>query len=143
MQLDLPEQRSDRTETEELLLRAVHWFADAELQRNPENRVQSYVTCFDMFFSTREGGVTAAVQDGVAFFMGHDRDSRVRIHRFVGEAYDSRSRASHEGSALDLPGTIVALEQLVVNSIAEMLRRRDELPDKKAIKDCVFQQRMS
>lgn len=35
----------NRSEIEKLILRAVHWFADAELQRNQENQLQSYVTC--------------------------------------------------------------------------------------------------
>ena len=91
----VPEERS---EIELLILRAVHWFADGDLQRHMENKLQSYVTCLDMFFTERGAEVGAAVQDGVAWMMADDAEHRLYLHQFVADVYDFRSRSSHDGA---------------------------------------------
>jgi hypothetical protein len=132
----------DLTEIETIILRAVHWFADGDLQRNLENRLQSYVTCLDMFFSSRDGEATTAVQDGVAYVMGDMPEDRIELHSFVGKVYDYRSRASHEGESLDFPTEVARLRHLTISFIAQILRRRAEFPTKKQLKDWIKFERL-
>ncbi len=139
----LAKEETDKTEIEKLIMRAVHWFSDAELQRNPSNKLQSYVTCLDMFFSSRDGEATAAVQDGVAYLLGDSVEQRMEIHKFVGEAYEYRSRASHEGAELHLPEMIVKLKSLTANFLAIVAQRRADFQTKKALKQWVYAQRMA
>lgn len=136
----LPEDK--RSEVETLILRALHWFADGDLQRNPENQLQSYVTCLDMFFATKDGEVTRSVQEGVAHLMGLDTDARREIYDFVGEVYDYRSRASHTGEQFELPELTLKCRGLVINFIVQMVKRRAEFPTKKAIKEWALAQRL-
>ena len=128
---------------EMLILRALHWFADGDLQRNPENQLQSYVTCLDMFFASKDGEATRSIQEGVAHVMGLDVDARREIHDFVGEVYDYRSRASHSGEQFELPELILKCRGLVINFILQMVERRSEFPTRKALKDWVLTQRLS
>jgi hypothetical protein len=139
----LSKEDTEQTEIEELIVRATHWFADAELQRNPSNKLQSYVTCLDMFFSSRDGEATTAVQDGIAYLLGGTAEQRIEIHKFVGAAYDYRSRASHEGADFRLPEMIVKLKSLTVNFLATIVERRADLQTKKALKQWVYEQRMT
>jgi hypothetical protein len=132
-----------RTETEMLILRALHWFADGDLQRNPENQLQSYVTCLDMFFASKDGESTRSIQEGIAHIMGTDAKARREIHDFVGEVYDYRSRASHTGEQFELPELTRKCRDLVISFILQMVQRRAEFPTKKAIKDWVLTQRLS
>lgn len=133
----------DRTEVEVLVLRALHWFADGDLQRNSENQLQSYVTCLDMFFASKDGETTRAIQEGVAHLMGLNVNGRREIYDFVGEVYDYRSRASHAGEQFDLPELTRKLRDLVISFILQIVARRAEFPTKKAIKDWVLTQRLS
>jgi hypothetical protein len=138
----LVKSEAELSEIERFILRAVHWFADGELQRNQENQLQSYVTCLDMFFSSRDGEATSAVQDGLAYLMGDNAEQRMNLYKFVGEMYDYRSRASHEGEDIDLPAKLNELRYITINFIAEMLRRRGEFRTKKALKEWVRAERM-
>jgi hypothetical protein len=134
---------SERSDVERLILRAVHWFSNGELQRNDENKIQSYVTCLDMFFSSRDGEVTAAVQDGVAYMLGHERAERLYLASFVGDVYNYRSRASHEGEEFDVPTKIDELRNLTLSFLAEMLAKREIFQTKKQIRDWVYAERFS
>ncbi len=132
-----------RSEVEDLLLRAVHWFSDGELQRNDENKLLSYVTCLEMFFSSGDGAVTSAIQDGVAYLLAQNAKDRVYLHRFVGEIYKHRSDASHSGEQFSLPEKLLELRILTLNVMAAVLGRRAEFPTKQSIKAWVFAQRMA
>jgi hypothetical protein len=132
-----------RSEVESLILRALHWLADGDLQRNPENQLQSYVTCLDMFFASKDGELTRAIQEGVAHLMGTDLDGRRDIYNFIGEVYDYRSRASHTGEQFDLPELTRKCRNLVISFIFQMVQRRAEFPTKKSLKDWVLVQRLS
>jgi len=54
----------ERTEFEKIMLRSMHWVADGERQRSPENRITSYITAIDMFFSSKGDPVTRDVTEG-------------------------------------------------------------------------------
>jgi hypothetical protein len=75
--------------------------------------------------------------------MGEDSASRMALHRFVGEVYEYRSRASHEGTAPEVNAQISQLRELTVNFIAVILRRRHEFPTKKALKGWVHVAKMT
>lgn len=139
----LSKESAEQTEIEQFIIRAIHWFADAELQRNLSSKLQSYVTYLDMFFSSRDGEATAAVQDGIAYLLGGSAEQRIKIHEFVGQAYDYRSRAPHEGADFHLPEMIVELKSLTVNVLTAIVARRADLQTKKALKQWVYEQRMT
>jgi hypothetical protein len=96
-----------------------------------------------MFFSSKDGEATAAVQDGIAYVLGQDAASRTDLHKFIGELYDYRSRTSHEGADFDVPEKLRELKDVTLNFLATIIRRRDESATKKALKEWVFAARMN
>jgi hypothetical protein len=127
----------ERTEIEEFIIRALHWFADAESQGTLENALLSLVTCLDMFFSSRDSQVTSLIQFGVAHLMGQDPADRERLFKFIGDVYERRSRASHEGEGLSTAAMASDTRILVLNFLAMILRRREEFKTKRDLREWV------
>ncbi len=68
---------SANTEFEEILLRSIHWFADAHIQTEKENKLLSLITCLECFFSDRQADKVAnSIAEGVAFTLGTNFDER-------------------------------------------------------------------
>jgi hypothetical protein len=133
-----------RTEIEDMLTQSVHWFANGEIQDEPENKLLSYVTCLDMFFSIPGTGDTArSVSEGVAFLLGKDKQWRLEIYETVKEAYDRRSSASHSGTRLEDLAIIPKIRILALNVIGEMVKRRDAFPNRAGIREWLLDMRLS
>jgi hypothetical protein len=59
--------KTTRTEFEDVILRAVHWLASAQMQPENENALLNLVTCLETFFKAEAGTpITATIAEGVA-----------------------------------------------------------------------------
>jgi len=89
--------RKAPTEYDELLLRAVRWFAKGEREEHPDDRKLSYVTVADLFFSEVGPGATKRICDGFAFALARDVDAVPGVARYMFRIFSSRSATSHAG----------------------------------------------
>lgn len=89
--------RKAPTEYDELLQRAVRWFAKGEREEHPDDRKLSYVTVADLFFSEVGPGATKRICDGFAFALARDLDAVPRLARYMFQIFSSRSATSHAG----------------------------------------------
>lgn len=113
---------SNRNEFEVLLLNALHWIADAERQEQLENRITSYVTGLEMFFSAQGSPIVRDVSEGVAYALGANLGERKRIRDLVTKLYGLRSKVSHEGRRSVVEAETRELKMLTINFLARMSR---------------------
>jgi len=113
---------AERSEFESLLLNAIHWIADAERQEQLENRITSYVTTLEMFFSAQGSPIVRDVSEGVAYALGGSIEDRKRNRDAVTKLYGLRSKVSHEGQRSIVKDEIAQLKVLTINFVARMSR---------------------
>jgi hypothetical protein len=89
--------RSAPSEYDQMLQRAVRWFAKGERELHADDRKLSYVTAVDLFFSEIGPGATKRVCEGFAFALARDDDALPRVARYMFHAFASRSATSHAG----------------------------------------------
>lgn len=138
----LSKSEDSRSDVEALLIQAMHWFANGESQLTSHNKLLSYVTCLDMFFSDPRTDVTRSVAEGVAFLMADDFATRSRIYDFVKRMYELRSAASHRGERPPIDDELPRLRELTVNVIANLLKRRGEFKQKEDIQTWTHRTRL-
>jgi hypothetical protein len=109
-----------RSEFETLLVTSMHWIADAERQSQPENRVTSYVTSLEMFFSASDSPIVRDVSEGVAYVLGTTLGARKEIRARISELYGRRSRVSHQGQRGSDAADLYQLKNTSINFLARM-----------------------
>lgn len=112
----------DRTPFEDLLVAAIHWIADAEKQDRLENRITSYMTAMELFFTSADAPITRDLSENVAYLLGTDLQNRKEIRQLVNELYKQRSKVSHTGSRTALEADVRRLKELAINVAAMMSR---------------------
>lgn len=111
---------TQRNDFEKLLLNAIHWIADAERQQQRENRITSYVTALEMFFSVKGGSIVRDVSEGTAYILGGDLPTRKAVRDLVCKLYDRRSEVSHGGQRSAVDEEVAQLKKLVINFVARI-----------------------
>jgi hypothetical protein len=107
----------DRTEFEDVILRAVHWLASAQAQAENENALLNLVTCLETFFKAEAGTpITATIAEGVALLTATGTEARKRRKGRVAHFYKKRSKLTHEGD-----GKITTAELLELTLICRDL----------------------
>ncbi len=87
-----------RTKFENVLIRSIHWFANALTQIENGNKLLSLITSIEMFFSTRTTDrIANTVAEGTALILGSNFEERKQLKQKIKDFYDKRSRVSHEG----------------------------------------------
>ena len=133
----------ERTEFEELLLNAIHWISDAEKQDRLENRITSYITAIELFFTSEEGPITRDLTESVAYLLERDLESRKNLRKKMREFYKERSKVSHEGRRQTLEETVRHLKIVAINVVAVMSKLAPELSDKKDVQQLFSDLRLS
>lgn len=134
----------DRSDFERLLLASLHWLADAERQELPENKVTSYVTALEMFFSSPRGEpITRDVSEGIALLLADSLEQRQQIRDRVKHLYGIRSGVSHRGQRAADDGTVLELKKLAINVLAKMSRLSWRFTSKDSIVTWIADLRLS
>jgi hypothetical protein len=132
------------TEFKEILLRSIHWFADAHIQTEKENKLLSLITCLECFFSERQADKVAnSIAEGVAFTLGTNFDERKDLKEKVKDFYDKRSRVSHGGKKAILDAELTELIKLVGEILAKMISAKNNYRTQKDLFDWIEIQRLS
>jgi hypothetical protein len=133
----------DRTEFEKIMLRSMHWIADGERQRSPENRITSYITAIDMFFSSKGGPVTRDVTEGSAIVLGPTLEQRRMIVKKVEHLYDMRSKVSHGGKRVADEDAVLEIKYLAINLLAKLSAMSGQFTTREAFRSWMVDQRLS
>lgn len=89
--------KEEISEYEDMLRRAIRWFARGERERHPDDRKLCYVTAIDLFFSSRGPGATKKLCKGFAFAMAMKPEAVPSLADYMLGAFISRCETSHEG----------------------------------------------
>lgn len=129
---------------EETLLRGIHWFADAQVQPEPEGKLLSLITCLETFLTPRKNDpIRATVAEGVAMIVADDVEARKRLRRIVLDLYDQRSGVSHGGHAAVSPVGLKRLQAIAHALTSILIQREKEFSDKKDLAAWLVEQRLS
>jgi hypothetical protein len=89
--------RDATNEFDDMLKRAIRWFAKGERERHIDDRKLSYVTAVDLFFSKVGAGATARICKGFAFALAESDEHVPHLARYMLHVFGSRSETSHGG----------------------------------------------
>jgi hypothetical protein len=110
----------ERSDFEAVMLRSMHWIADADRQELAENKITSYITAIEMFFSSADAPITRDVSEGVATIMRSTLEERKELVTEVARLYGTRSRVSHRGERLQTDDDAIILKQISINVLAKL-----------------------
>lgn len=128
---------------ERTLARAIHWYSDAQTQRQPENIALSLAITLETLFTSRdnERSIMDDISSGVVHTLAANQDAADAIKKTVKHLYNLRSDIAHgrraETSKVDLP----QLNKLVGQVIKELITRRQHFESKDALLAWIEQQR--
>jgi Apea-like HEPN len=136
---------------EEALLRAIHWFATSQQQRELAHQLLSLVTCLETLLAPEVGGqISTTIAENAAFLLARDFEVRRGLKDFIKRMYDGRSRISHGGSKPVLENEIDELRIICGGILVEVTRLVEEdreknvpeLPDTKALRYLIDDKRL-
>lgn len=110
----------------QLIYRAIRVFAEGERSTSPRQKILSYVTACELFFSQKYE-TTRAVTEGVAFALGADYDARKVVREALIKMYEARSSATHEGFE---PDNVALYRRQVLKVLLQMIRMKRLEPEK-------------
>lgn len=140
----LSKSASALTDIERALLRSIHWFANAQIQGEAENRLLSIITCFEAMLTPDDNDpIAAAIADGVARIVGGDVDSRVSIKKLIKSYYKKRSAVSHGGAKAILDEELEQLTNLAGQFLTLMIHRKDEFITRKDFLDWIEKEKQT
>lgn len=119
--------KAEPTELEEQIVRAIHWFAESQVQDDEGNELLGLITCLEMFLTPEKGSdksVRQSVAEGTASLIENDPIDRENTRRFILEMYDKRSDVVH-GRKLSLKSTdLLVLRAMVIAFTTELINSR-------------------
>ena len=132
----------DRTDFEAVILRSMHWIADADRQKLPENKTTSYITAIEMFFSASDAPITRDVSEGVATIMRSTLAERRELLGEVAALYATRSRISHRGERLENDDNAIKLKNIAVNLLSKLGNMSSSFADLPGLRAWLADQRL-
>lgn len=129
---------------DDIILRALHWFASGITQSEAENALLNIITCLETFFGQGSAEpIQTSVAEGVAFVLGADKEQRIGIKKLVKDVYATRSRLSHGGKRTVNDGQMSEVIQLAGTLLSRMIERRAEFSSKQQLLDWIEDRRLS
>jgi hypothetical protein len=127
-----------QTEFERRLLTSMHWIADASRQDLLENKITSYITSIETFFSSDGSGnpLSRDLSEGSATILASAPKERLRrrvdLAETVGRLYKLRNAISHAGQRVEDENAERELREISINLLAligKMSRKFQTLKD--------------
>jgi hypothetical protein len=136
--------RSDqRTKFHDVILRGVHWLANAQAQFEAENTWLNIVTCFETFFSPAEGDpISASIAESVAILTAAGLEARKERKKKVKEFYKLRSKLTHKGVGEVLSSDLSELVRIARDLVGEMIRRKDDFKTQDELRSWIEDQKL-
>lgn len=106
------------TKLEKAIFRAIHWFAESQTERRPENELVSLVIATECLFAGSKGlPSTATVAEATAMLLGKTLEGRLRLIALVREAFNHRGQVVHQGETESQFGRLKAFRDVVTGVI--------------------------
>ncbi|MBA4312132.1 MAG: hypothetical protein C0417_05840 [Chlorobiaceae bacterium] len=123
---------------ERVVLRALHWLANSQIQEENENKLLNLITCLETFLTPRDGDpIGTFIAEGVAILLADDLESKIRLKKRVKELYHLRSAVSHGGRKAILDSDLVELENITGALTMTLIDRMEEFQSHKALFDWI------
>lgn len=104
------------------VIRSIHWFADSQAQDSEENELLNLVVCLEMFLTPgKNESISGSIAEGVAMLLYKTVKQRLKIRKFIKDAYDARSSVTH-GGILHGEVNMPQLRYIVFNLILLMMQ---------------------
>jgi hypothetical protein len=137
-------QKSEPTDFETVILRAVHWLASAQSQFENENALLNLVTCLEAFLKpAKDDPIAATIAEGVAILTATGLEERKHCKKRIKDFYSKRSTLTHEGSGKILSSDLKQLADIARELTVQMIRRKDEFPTQQALRNWIDDQKLS
>ena len=139
---EILKQKTDENSFDEILLRGVHWFANAQTQLEKENDLLSLTTCLEVFLTS--GGVDKianTLAEGVAFILGTELQQRKDLKKRVIALYNKRSKISHGGNMLISEEEREELRKIVGDFLTCMIQMKDKFKTRKDLDEWIDNQK--
>lgn len=134
LSLALQKTRASQTDFEKIMLRAVHWFANAQIEQERENELLSLVTCLETFLTPKDGNpIGTAIAEGTALLLEEDLEPRKHMKKRVKELYNMRSGVSHGGEKAIPDAKLEELRDITKRFVEKMIGMVDNFESQKAL----------
>jgi len=133
----------DRSNFEKSLLRSMHWIADADRQDALENKITSYITAIEMFFSSRGAPIRRDIAEGCAVMLGTSLEDRKELAEEMSELYGLRSAISHQGKKIEDERAERRLRVISINLLAKAARMSSRCTSINDFRDWLQERRLS
>lgn len=132
------------TAFEQTLLSAVHWFASAQTELDPQYQFLSMTICLETLFTPEAGEpITKTVAEGVAIVAGTDLEMRKKWKSRMLELYGVRSAIAHRGKVEIADQDIYHLQEITMTVLRNLITRRGEFINKEALAKWIDEQRLT
>lgn len=122
---------------EKSLLTAIHWFADCQMQDDPENEILSLMIAMETLLSTDKNEPKSSfISEATAILLG-DEEHKKELKNKIKSLYDKRSRITHEGQAQFKTEDVDYLRHVVKDLIYRMVKNKDYINSQKALIDYI------
>jgi hypothetical protein len=140
----LKKPHTDLTNYENALLRGIHWFADAQVQPEIENKLLSLTACLETFLTPKDGSpIGNSIAEGAAMMIADDLESRRYLKRRVKQLYGMRSGVSHGGRKVILEPDLAELTAIARVLTMKMIERKGEFQSQKALLGWIEEQKLT
>lgn len=136
--------RSALTDFEFALLRAVHWFSNAQRAGELDTRFQSLMTCLEAMLTPKDSApIGHAIGEGMALIIGASLNDRRLIKRRVKHFYGVRSGLSHGGAKAVLEEDYRELELLAGTLLVVLIRSKGRFRAREGLLEALEEMRLS
>ena len=134
--------RRSLSDLEVAVLRAIHWFAESQVQRTVDYELVSLVVALESLFELdhQSKRKTDTICEATAVLLDSEETTRITLFRLVRNACFYRGEVVHQGDDAAEYTEIVALRQIVHRLIAVVCQRSDEFRASKDVLVWVQQQ---
>jgi lambda repressor-like predicted transcriptional regulator len=114
--------RRTLSEFGQALLRSVHWFAASQAQVELENRLLNLITSLEALVGPKNREpISTYVAEAVALLIADEYESRVRVKKFLADAYRARSAVSHGGDKVVSKADVDELRWIVSTLLGKLI----------------------
>ncbi|HTW85400.1 MAG TPA: hypothetical protein VMD91_15125 [Candidatus Sulfotelmatobacter sp.] len=141
----LAKSEEERTDFEKRMLTSMHWIADGSRQELLENKITSFITSIETFFTSDGGGnpLSRDLAEGSAMILSSNLKNRLMLSETIGELYRLRNKISHAGEKIENDKAERQLREISVNLLALIGKIPKKFNNIKEFRDWLKERRLS
>lgn len=140
----LDKEESERTDFQNTILRAIHWYASHVTQQEVENKLLNLVTSIEVLLTPRDNSpIGNALAEGVAIIIGDSFEKRKKIKLKIQELWRLRCSISHGGKKYVLEKEVQGLSLLAFFTIVTLISYLDKFKTQTELLNWIEEQKLS